>query len=182
MLPGKPAPFAEPVFLNQLPNIYLLTGPIRSGKTTALQRWADSLSGVGGFLTPDGFNGQRILQDLRTGKRHPFEAKLSDLSNQEEKLVEVGRFHFYEAGFRQGKLLMQLKDSERPLWTLIDEVGKLELRDAGWMPELETLIDGYRNASLHGNLLLVVRDSLLKEVIRKFSLDTATIWTPRDLK
>lgn len=157
--------------------IYLFTGPIRSGKTTALQHWAASRTDLGGFLTPDGPEGRRVLEDLSTYRTYPFEAG----SAENPDTIEVGRFRFYRQGFEEGKAILHRARTAPPTWLIIDEVGKLELRNEGWMPELEALIETYKRTETVGNLLLVVRSSLLEQVVQKFGLKTVPVWMQNDL-
>ena len=51
----------------------IITGPVRSGKTTRLSKWLSQHRQAGGFLTPDGDDGLRLLFDLQETKYHPFE-------------------------------------------------------------------------------------------------------------
>ena len=84
-------------------NIYILTTPTGSGKTTALLNAFGSLPNVSGFLTPD-IAGQRMFLDLANHKLLPFQVEAGE--------VRVGRFSFSEAVFLHARVLL----SDEALW------------------------------------------------------------------
>jgi len=56
---------------------------------------------------------------------------------------------------------------------IVDEIGKLELKDQGLEPELYKLL--HSQSLVNTILILVVRDYLLEAVIRKYGLNTAEL-------
>ena len=46
--------------------IYILTGAIRTGKTTALLNWINNRNDVDGLLCPDNENGKRYFLKVKT--------------------------------------------------------------------------------------------------------------------
>ncbi len=52
--------------------IYILTGPVNSGKTTKLMNWVEKKSNVGGILTPV-VDGKRHLYSIASQKYKIFE-------------------------------------------------------------------------------------------------------------
>src|SRR5688572_2225115 len=99
--------------------ICILAGPVRSGKTTALEKWAGSRSGIAGFITPD-IQGRRVLEDLRTKLIIDFEADEND-----EDIITIGRFRFSRQAFESGKTIITDAVRSQPEWLVIDEAGKL---------------------------------------------------------
>ena len=154
--------------MNRAP-IYILSGPIRTGKTSGLMERLSGKPGVGGFLTPDGPE-RRMWYNLASGEMQPFEMPGEDTAAS----VNIGRFRFYEAAFRQMKTLL----AEDPALLVVDEVGRLEVHEnAGLEPELSAVIKDYKSGCRTGRLLLVVRDTLLEAAILKYGLEEAAVLT-----
>jgi len=153
--------------------IYLFTAPVRSGKTTQLLDWSATRNDVGGFLTPDK-DGLRILYDVQKKIVHPFQAD----EESKEDTVAIGRFCFLKQGFEAGKTLLRNVISNPVPWFIVDEVGKLEIEQGkGFEPELSATIAHYHQEKETGNLLLLIRDSLLNKAIDQYKLQGATILT-----
>jgi nucleoside-triphosphatase THEP1 len=155
------------------PKITLFTGPIRTGKTTALALWAGSRNDLAGFLSPDGPNEKRQLTLLSDGHTLPFE-----LEDQSTELgLEVGRFRLSDQAFKSGKAeVSHAFTSETCQYIIIDEVGKLELNNLGWSPELASWIAEAKQPGFRKQLILVVRHTLVEDVQRHFQLsDTWSI-------
>ena len=151
------------------PNIVLLTAPIRSGKTTAIQRWLERHAlPVNGILCPDRA-GIRCLIRLDTGEIYPFELAQSNRPDD----IKIGRFLFSKQTFDiANDILRRLcKDSSTPI--IIDEIGKLEWRNEGFEPALSALLSFHLHTQTP--ILIVVRDTLLDSVIEKYTLQNATI-------
>ncbi len=150
-------------------NFFILTAPVRSGKTTVLSRWIQQQPNkVNGILTPD-IEGVRVMQNLQTGETFPFE--LAQKSCPED--IEVGRFLFAKAAFDKASQILNECCTNGLAPIIIDEVGKLELINQGFEPTLSKLIAFHRNSAT--SVLLVVRESLLKEVRDKYELQKAEI-------
>lgn len=147
-----------------MPSVYLFSAPIRSGKTSALMHWASGREGVAGILCPD-VDGRRMLYDITTGAYHALEAPEA----QPGLTTSVGRFHFWNEGFRQAREILMRGAQTRAGWLIIDEVGKLELQGEGLAPAVSTLLNYYRQPG-RGRLLLVVRDSLLDAARQYYQL------------
>lgn len=153
--------------------IFIFTGPIRSGKTTALTRWAAAVAAKG-ILTPDNETGRRMLHCLSSNRQLALELP----AYTEEDGISVGRFFFSRKAFGAGQQQLLRDMEEDPPWLLIDEVGKLELqRSEGFEPALSHILQRYQSGLMQGRLLLVVRDSLLEEALRYYNLQGCTIAT-----
>ena len=146
--------------------IYLLSAPIRTGKTTALQHLLSGKKNSSGVLTPD-VEGKRQFMDIATGQFFNMEAR-----EDETNVLAVGRFRFSRHSFEKAAGIL----NQAPIadgWRIIDEIGPLELRGEGFGPVLKGLLADY--AAHEMRLLLVVRDTLLDEVCRHFRLDDFAI-------
>lgn len=140
--------------------VTILSGPIRSGKTTKLAAWAQGRDDVRGVLSPDGPGGRRFF-DLTTGKSVPMENP-----GPGEKEIAVGRFRFRAAAFSWANARVIDAASDTRATLVIDEVGPLELGGGGLVPGLQAALD-----RAHGRLVLVVRELLVNDVRRAFGID-----------
>lgn len=153
-----------------MPNsrIRILTGPTRSGKTTAIAAAIEGMTTVEGFLTPD-MDGLRKLVHLCTGEVVPFQ--VAERGGEDDVLI--GRFIFTETAFEHARrILLQLCCDTSSL-IVVDEIGKLELDGRGFEPALGTFLQFHTTSGTP--LLLVVRDYLLADVIEKYGLHHAEI-------
>lgn len=150
---------------------FIITSPIQTGKSTAIQNWAVGRSDVGGFLSPiDHHSGLRILTRISTIETLDFE-----LNKATDTSIHIGRFIFESQAFRESSLWL-LDDLRRAdfRYIVLDEVGKLELQGQGY----DALVkDALEQCDSKKELIFVVRDSLLEEVIEKYDLQNATIIT-----
>ena len=101
--------------------VLILTGEVRTGKTTLLMKLFKNRSGVDGFLTPD-VDGLRKYLDLADGRLYDFQTEGLQTADD----VSVGRFVFRKEIFEKGNSkLCQMPVAE--LKSMIaDEIGKLE--------------------------------------------------------
>ncbi|MBP2831866.1 hypothetical protein J8281_06665 [Aquimarina sp. U1-2] len=151
-------------------NIVIFSRPIRTGKTTELLEWSKNRSEIGGFATPD-INGLRHLRFLDDNRLIPFEVGVKAINRVSRKsTLSVGKFEFYQDAFDQAKNRIKEAEYVAHQWFVVDEIGKLELNDKGFAPEVCELISKYKRRELSGNLLLVVRQELLDLVIYKYAL------------
>ena len=149
-------------------SIIIYTGPVHSGKTSALQQWCSNRKDVGGILMPD-IDGTRMFMNIQT--KEIFDAQCKFPGQTTESLVKIGRYHFYEAAFQKANDIL-VNTSPELRYLIIDEIGKLELQQKGLFEGTVYLLNNYSQ-----NLILVVRDSLLAEVITAFQLSNYTVIT-----
>lgn len=129
-------------------------------------RWSQDRDDCGGVLSPD-VDGLRVLYNVKTKQTIPWQKPMPD----ENDLV-VGRFSFDPDAFMvaSGWLDEHLKD-DTVRHIILDEVGMLELDGKGWASWL--------NASLpqlgDKTLVLVVRRTILDEVINLFGLEEVSV-------
>ncbi|MDZ7288542.1 MAG: hypothetical protein ONB44_02440 [candidate division KSB1 bacterium] len=147
--------------------IYIYSGPIRSGKTTALMNWLAGKDNVAGILTPE-VNGIRKLYDIAAREFFPFQAERESTAGEDQ--VTIGRFTFYQSAFARARLLLGAALKEHPRWLIIDEIGPLELNNHGFEPLVSQIICAFQADKFAGDLLLVVRDTLLEEVVSHYHI------------
>ena len=126
--------------------VYILTAPIQSGKTTSLSSWSEKRDDVYGILTPV-VDGKRIFMNAQNRQLFLMEAK-----EGEKETLAVGRFIFSKTNF--SKAIQIVKDAiDKEGWLVIDEIGPMELRGEGFCDVLKEVL-----AKRKHNTLLVVRD------------------------
>lgn len=137
--------------------IYLLTGPVRSGKTTALVNWANGRHDVFGVLTPD-VNGKRVFLDIATAIQFAMEAEPG------EEAIMVGKFSFGKKNFDSAINIIRSAAGENG-WLVIDEAGPLELRGEGFAAVLKEVVETRKN-----KIIIVVREGLTEKICNYFQL------------
>lgn len=147
--------------------IQILTGPIRSGKTTALWHWSKMRSDTGGVLSPD-VGALRSLHNVRTSERIAWQKQ--EVTDDTDLII--GRFVFDQRAFSTavGWLDAHLMDPEIG-YVILDEIGPLELKGRGWDPWLRGALDHFGEKTL----IVVVRDFLLDEVVEKYGWHTSEV-------
>jgi nucleoside-triphosphatase THEP1 len=146
--------------------IHILTGPTRSHKTTTLRAWVDQRHDCGGFLTPD-VDGARHLYHIRQKEFFPLQHHTPAPGD-----LMIGRFAFDPEGFSMGIKWLE-EDLRDPVvkHIIIDEVGLLELKGMGWDPWLQVNLP----ITPHKTLIIVVRSTLLQDVLNKYQFDDIDI-------
>jgi nucleoside-triphosphatase THEP1 len=152
--------------------VFILTGETGEGKTTFLQKLTDMLKDKG--VTAVGVLAPRILEgttttgydilDISSGIRAPF------LRMTNAEISGVERFTLMEEGFRAGLKALDPDNNPDETVIIIDEAGPLELRGEGWAGRIGELLKSKKR-----QIILVVRRSLVDEVIRKFGITDPVI-------
>ena len=147
------------------PAVFILTGPVQTGKTSSLVQWVAGRNDVSGILTPV-VEGRRLFMDIRSGERFQMEA-----TEEEDEKLSVGRFVFSKVGFdkavnciRQAILFQG--------WLVIDEIGPLELRGEGFSEILKEVL-----AKRRDKILLVVRDKddMVEKLTQAFHINNVMV-------
>ncbi len=151
------------------PNIFILSKAIQTGKTTALMQWCNIQKNIAGILTPD-IEGSRKLFDIEQKTFYDFEVK-NPLPTDE--ITPIGKFNFYTQIFAKAQQIITKSNAD---YLIIDEIGRLELnQNKGLEPVLSKVIITYTNHQAKGCLILVIRDYLLEDCIKKYQLQQAKI-------
>lgn len=138
--------------------IYILTGPVHSGKTSLLKRVFHELKKkevkIDGFLSEVVFEKQEVLGynlfALKEEKAVPFIRRRG-----EENWQKIGPYFFLPEGLAQAQeIIFRGKDAD---FFIVDEIGPLELAGKGLWPALEKVI--FQSSIKY---LLVVRRQILE--------------------
>ncbi|KAA9332417.1 hypothetical protein F0P96_13165 [Hymenobacter busanensis] len=144
--------------------IHLLSGPVRSGKTTRLTAWASGQASVAGLLMPAENRATRRFHDLRTGLQWSVNARPGDWQAQ-----CIGPHRFSSAAFGWANhALLGAATTPETRCLVVDEVGPLELRGQGLAPALHTIL--HTKSYQPANLVLVVRTPLVVAAVHTFNL------------
>lgn len=146
--------------------IAILTGPIQTGKTTALLS-AFPPGDARGIAQP-AVDGKRRVLDLRTRESHLLEP---DANTSRADRVHVGRFAFSSATLRWANACVakSLDDVLGYGWIVVDEVGPLELGGGGLSPSVRDAV-GRAQSPSGPRVLLVVREGLVQAVSDTFGI------------
>ena len=152
-----------PAFPSSRQQIYILTGPIHSGKTTSLINWPANRNDVYGILTPV-VNEKRVFMNAHTKEQFPMQA-----AEHEKEVLTVGKYTFSKANFDTA--IQVIRDAiQKNGWLIIDEVGPLELRNEGFNSILKEVLTNRTEKTL-----VVVREGLTNEVENHFLITDAIV-------
>lgn len=150
------------------PQVYIISGKIFAGKTTFAKKLALELKchnvAVGGIISEKVVSESQVLGydliDIETNKSEIL------LRRSDEAVKErIGRFGIFTGGIERGNaILTRVRLSDNTI-VIIDEVGVLELGDKGWSGCLTEILK-----TSNKQLLIIVRENLLEEVIRKWNI------------
>lgn len=158
--------------------IYILTGAIRTGKTTALLNWITDRNDADGLLCPADDNGKRFF--LKVKSKESFSLEVN--SDNVKDTITIGSFRFLKSAFDEANHFLSSMSSEmKNQYLIIDELGKLELKSQGLHPAAECLIHNYiHNSNQH--LIIVVRESLLEEITNHYNISKYLVLKKEDLE
>ncbi|WP_452229736.1 nucleoside-triphosphatase [Lacinutrix sp. MEBiC02404] len=157
--------------------IYILTGAIRSGKTSALLDWSKTRNDVDGLLCPDNEDGKRYFLKVKSKKEFELETE-----SESEDVIRIGHFKFLKPAFKEANdYLISIASEAENKYLIIDEIGKLELRNEGLHRSAEALISRFKKDNAH-HVIVVVRDYLLDAVLKHYAISEYKILTKEDLE
>jgi nucleoside-triphosphatase THEP1 len=149
--------------LSENKNIFILSAPIKTGKTTSILRWSEKQKSVLGIVQPV-INNRRHLIDLSNKETKPLETEKAGGNT-----LEVGGFKFLKSSFEWAKIVLLYSAKQKPGWLVIDEFGKLELNGQGLEPVITYLLNDSELLAIT-RLIIVIRDYLVEEAVLKMGL------------
>jgi len=151
---------------NGVNKLYILTGKIHSGKTTALAEWLKNRDDSAGVLSPL-VNRKRILLDIKSKDIRLFEVSKTEDSSD---TVSIGKYKFDKAAFDWGNQRIEAGINAGINWLIVDEFGHIELDGNGFFNSVSMLIQKVKEGTAP-NAIIVVRDYLIDEFIGKYELE-----------
>ncbi len=148
-------------------SIIIFSKPIHSGKTTALMHWCKTQQSCSGILMPD-VDRIRKMYDVRN--QSYFDAECKSPLSTEEKLIDIGKYHFYQSSFDKANQIIEEAILLKPEFIVIDEVGMLEINQKGFHTSVKKLMDISDTNSFDTTIILAVRDVFMAEVVAYFKI------------
>ncbi|WP_296383302.1 nucleoside-triphosphatase [Winogradskyella sp.] len=159
--------------------IYILTGDIRIGKTTALLDWCKNRSDTDGVLCPDDDKGKRYFLNIKSKNSYPLAA---NTNTEEDNIVSIGPFQFLKSSFQNANdYLVHCNEKRDYSYLIVDELGKLELKNVGLHDSAKHIVIQHENSKSH-HIILVVRESLLSEIIEHYNISQYSVLRKEDLE
>src|SRR5436190_309118 len=101
-------------------DIYIVSGPVQTGKTTRLMEWCSDKENVFGIATPV-VQGLRVFYDLNEKTIFPMEADVED-----KDILQIGKYIFSKSAFKKAEKII-VDGIGKSEYLVIDEIGPLEL-------------------------------------------------------
>ncbi len=146
-------------------NLFILTGPINSGKTTKLMQWAAAQKNIDGIFQPV-IDDKRFIYHISSRTLKILETKNTKPEND---IVTIGRYQFRKSVFNWAQNILNDCVNKKLNWLIIDEIGPLELDGKGLEPIISKIFNEIDKLS--GNVLCVVRDSILNKFVEQYRLE-----------
>lgn len=145
--------------------IYIVSGKIESGKSSFLYSWIENKSNIGGILCLKDSNYIRHIYDIKS--KDVFRIQTNNI---DETTISIGRFHFLKSAFEKANIILKKACIHQDTgFIIIDELGKLELKNKGLHPSAKLIIEKTRNnESLHS--ILVIRTTLFNSVLKHYDI------------
>lgn len=144
------------------PNVFYVTGPLHSGKTTRLREWCQDRTDVGGLFQPV-IDGIRHFVDIKTGNKIPMEAQPGEVD-----FLEIGKFRFTKSSFDwASNVLVEALEVKPVKYLIIDEIGPLEMRGEGLHQIVDNILQGYMPET---SIVLVIRDYLMEVLLNHYHI------------
>jgi nucleoside-triphosphatase THEP1 len=153
--------------------IVLLTGEIKTGKSTSLKNWVSNRKSVEGIIQIAEDN-ERFILNVKNGEQK----KLT--SDNDFDIIRIGNYKFSKSAFNWSKKILSDIKVQFPEWIVIDEFGKLELEREGLEPEITNLIDRIKY-SANCRIIIIVRENLLDRVIEYLKIEKDVVDIITDL-
>lgn len=151
-----------------LPSVFVITAGVGSGKTTAASDIIQSLQKKGirckGFLSI-GTTAEGVRSGFRLLDIHTTESVILCDTTYQEGWEPTGKYYFNPEALSFGNNLLNPANLQETDLIVIDEIGPMELNNHGWAESIRELCH-----TLQTPQLWIVRESLVKQVVRKWSV------------
>lgn len=141
--------------------IYIVTGKIKAGKTTFVEKWIKSKTNAAGIIQPV-INGERYIKKINSNDYKKLTTDVIDSTT-----IKIGNYLFDNETFNWAKDQLSKSVKAKPEWLVIDEFGILELEGKGLEPEFTNILNRIKKQN-HTKLLVVIRENLLDQFLNKY--------------
>lgn len=141
--------------------INIVTGNIKTGKTTRLIRWALSQNNIDGIFQPV-IDEKRFIYHIGSRTLRKLE------TSETENITTIGKYNFSNETLAWAQNILIGCISKNLDWIIIDEIGPLELNGNGLEPAITNLILQRNNIS--SQILCVVRETMLELFLQHYKL------------
>lgn len=148
--------------------IYIVTGGIKTGKTTFVEKWIKSKTNVAGIIQPV-INGERFIKNISSNK---YKKLTTDVINS--TTIKIGKYLFDNETFNWAKDQLNEAVKTKPEWLVIDEFGILELDGKGLEPEFTNILNRIKKQN-HTKLLVIIRENLLDQFLNKYKFNNEEV-------
>jgi nucleoside-triphosphatase THEP1 len=152
--------------------IYIITGPIGSGKSSRLVEIYNNIGGGDGFYNQRMFeNGACIgqnLTELKSGDSAPLTRIIGHVPLNWNEAYRYKNYSFSFDGFKFAEKIIE-KALKTSLPVFIDEIGPLELRKKGLYNSFAKLLRSDKN------IYAVIRDACLEKALAKFHISNYSL-------
>ena len=142
-------------------SIRILTGEIKTGKTTRLMQWAASQKNIDGIFQPV-IDDKRFVYHIGSRTLKPLE------TSQTANVTSIGKYNFSNETFAWSQKILSDCAAKNLDWIIVDEIGPLELEGKGLEPVVSKLF--FEKEKIQAQILCVVRDSILEKFIEHYGL------------
>lgn len=141
--------------------INIVTGNIKTGKTTRLMKWALSQNNIDGIFQPV-IDEKRFIYHIGSRTLRKLE------TSETENITTIGKYNFSNETLAWAQNILIGCISKNLDWIIIDEIGPLELNGNGLEPAITNVILQRNNIS--SQILCVVRETMLELFLQHYKL------------
>lgn len=141
--------------------IYIVTGEVRTGKSTHVYEWLKNRKDVGGFVSLDD-GPLRFLYNAVSREKIDFQTA----KNNEGDVLNIGKFSFHKSSFNKAsEWAMDHNNDPQIKYLVIDELGKLEIKDEGFNKLIKYLLGNSEK-----DLIIIIRDYLYEKALTYYNI------------
>jgi len=144
--------------------VFILTGPVHTGKTTRLMHWASSQKNIDGIFQLI-IDEKRFIYNIATRTLKMLEVPSY---TGDEKVIKIGNYRFSKEVFEWAQNVLLNSLDKNLEWLIIDEIGPLELEGKGLEPAITKIFR--ESEKFSGKILCVVRDPMLEKFVEHYGL------------
>lgn len=148
--------------------LFILTGKIRSGKTSFLLDRFKENKKAAGILTIT-LNGKRTFYNLTSREYIRFEVD----DSFDGRVQKIGRYTFDDSAFGKVEEIIDNTDFSAIDCFILDEAGPLELNGKGFISVIKKFVE--RADDLTVPVIIVVREECVEQIIEYFSMKNVSI-------